>query len=478
MKAKVPKCHSFALHSSTAKAYNPNLSLCGQPIHFIGTQGIKFLGTTVQVPSDSQTIRENISSKLSTMLEKVDAVPVSSQQKLLLYQAAVCPRLNWDFTVNTLPISWVMSRLEATATRFLKKWVGLARPADPSRLYLPKAEGGLGLPSISAVYRKQQASVASLLLTSSDPTVQHTTKLAIEKERRLCRPLHQPLLEVREIWQGDPGISRKSLTKRARAQVTADDAERRLDHAKGLQHQGQLLRATDSEAASIWANAVLQLPPQVMKFSLNGAQDTLPHNANLALWRSKDGVSDACRLCGIRQTLLHVLNQCPVALTLRRYNTRHDAVLQVIESGIKPFLSGQDHLMADLRSHHPYVFPPFICHTDLRPDLVIWNTASRKVYLIELTICYETRYIEAHTLKQNKYVDLVEAIREVGAYRPELITLEVGSRGPFHPLGFNTLRSHLKVPAKEWNNILLNVTKTVIMESYSIWTTRNWTDPD
>ena len=140
----------------------------------------------------------------------------------------------------------------------------------------------------------------------------------------------QPLLEVREIWQGDPGISSKSLTKRARAQVTEDDAERRLDHVKGLQHQGEHLRATDSEGASTWANAVLQLPPQVMKFSLNGAQDTLPHNANLALWRSKDGVSDACRLCGIWQTLPHVLNQCPVALTLRCYNTRHDAVLQVI----------------------------------------------------------------------------------------------------------------------------------------------------
>ena len=81
------------------------------------------------------------------------------------------------------------------ATRFLKKWVALARPADPSRLYLPTTEGGLGLPAISTCYQKQQASVASLLLTSPDPIIQHTAKLAVMKEENLRRPLHRPMLE-------------------------------------------------------------------------------------------------------------------------------------------------------------------------------------------------------------------------------------------------------------------------------------------
>ena len=131
----------------------------------------------------------------------------------------------------------------------------------------------------------------------------------------------------------------------------------------------------------------------------------------------------------------------PFVFTQRWYNTRHDAGVQVVESGIKSFLSDQDHLMANLHSHHPYVFPLRICHTDLRPDLVIWNTASHKVYLINPAICYKTRYIEAHTLKQNKYMDLVEDIREVGAYRPQLITLKVDSQGPFHLLGCSRLRT-------------------------------------
>ena len=52
-----------------------------------------------------------------------------------------------DGVVNVFPNSWVSSTLETKATRFLKEWIGLAKPVDPSRLYL----GGLGLPAISTI---------------------------------------------------------------------------------------------------------------------------------------------------------------------------------------------------------------------------------------------------------------------------------------------------------------------------------------
>ena len=90
------------------------------------------------------------------------------------------------------------------------------------------------------------------------------------------------MLEVREIWQHDPGTSRKSLLKRAKAQI---DADRRPERAKSLPHQGQLLHATESKAASKRSSVVLQLPPEVLRFSLNAAQDTVPRDANLAMWR-------------------------------------------------------------------------------------------------------------------------------------------------------------------------------------------------
>ena len=45
-----------------------------------------------------------------------------------------------------------------------------------------------------------------------------------------------------------------------------------------------------------------------MKFALNATSDMLPHNANLSLWRKSDNLSAACKLCGERQILCHILN--------------------------------------------------------------------------------------------------------------------------------------------------------------------------
>ena len=96
---------------------------------------------------------------------------------------------------------------------------------------------------------------------------------------------------------------------------------------------------------------------------------------------------------------LNVLNQCPITLHLRKYNTRHDAVLEVIESGIKSLLSDSDSLTVDLHSHQPYTFSPHIVYTDLHSDLVFQNASKEMVCLVELTICFKTRYEEAHSLK-------------------------------------------------------------------------------
>jgi len=89
---------------------------------------------------------------------------------------------------------------------------------------------------------------------------------------------------------------------------------------------------------------------------------------------------------------------------------------------------------------------------------------------VELTICYR--------LKVKKYTDLMEEIKEAGIYSPELITLEVGSRGPCYLVGFDNLKAYLSAPTKEWDTLLLCIIRTVLVESHKIWTMRNWRDSD
>ena len=113
---------------------------------------------------------------------------------------------------------------------------------------------------------------------------------------------------------------------------------------------------------AVWAEAVQGLPDEQFKFALNAAHDTLPHNANLHLWKKKD--HDTCTLCGDdHQNLVHVHNSCRVARNLRQYNERHDAVLALLYEAVKEHLPDTTSSTVDLISPD-YSFPCHIVATD------------------------------------------------------------------------------------------------------------------
>ena len=162
MRAKPAKCHNLGIRASTGKSFDPALTINGQPIPFIRNEAIKFLGRVIQVPPNIRTIKNQVLNKLTRMLEIVDGTPVMKEQKLRLYRAGICPRMSWDLAINNLPLSWVTGTLEAAATRFLKRWSGLAKTADTARLYLPQSQGGLNLPPISLLYKQQVSQACQL----------------------------------------------------------------------------------------------------------------------------------------------------------------------------------------------------------------------------------------------------------------------------------------------------------------------------
>ena len=93
--------------------------------------------------------------------------------------------------------------------------------------------------------------------------------------------------------------------RRAKEAVKSAEVAECLEHFGSLIHQGDLHRLMERYAATLWSETVQKLPPEALKFALNAFQDTLPHNANLAIWRRSEGLSSHCKLCGERQTLAH-----------------------------------------------------------------------------------------------------------------------------------------------------------------------------
>ena len=295
MNPKIPKSCSLAIQASTGTPFDPELSLNDAPIPYLGDSTINFLGDPVSIVRKKMDIRQSVKRKLEVLLQRVDASLVTRQQKLRLYKLAVCPRLTWELSINSFPITYVEKELMVLATRYLKKWAGLAKPADPSCLYLPKSTGGLELPSLVTTYKKLQTSKTTALMMSHDSTVCHLASSLTRREREKQREAFRPYREVVEVLKEEPGAPRKAITRKVKDTIQKQEDEAKLEHSRNLQVQGQMLRVFERDSATTWVNAVMQLPEHMFKFAQNAIKDTLPHNSNLYLWRKVK--SKECTLC-------------------------------------------------------------------------------------------------------------------------------------------------------------------------------------
>ena len=93
-----------------------------------------------------------------------------------------------------------------------------------------------------------------------------------------------------------------------------------------------------------------------------------------------------------------------MAIRLRRYNVRHDKILQKISLFVRAHLAPSPSMVVDIGEG--YAFPIHTVPTDLRPDLV-WEDNARILYVVELIVCYETNFGEAAERKMAKYINLV-----------------------------------------------------------------------
>ena len=171
----------------------------------------------------------------------------------------------------------------------------------------------------------------------------------------------------------------------------------------------------------------------------------------------------------------HILNNCKVALNLRRYNNRHDEILRTISSFVQKQVPDDVTVLTDLPNGDQYQFPSSLTLTDLHPDLVAYSNLTKSVTMVELTVCYETNFKDAQSRKEEKYMELVEEIEQKG-FVVDLITVEVGSRGFINQDSFYHLNGTLGATKRELMGLMLSVSEAAIRGSFEIWIGRNTTN--
>ena len=253
--------------------------------------------------------------------------------------------------------------------------------------------------------------------------------------------------------------------------VYSDSHESQKLHLDTLIKQGDYLKFAEQEKLDPnWQSVVYNLPKGTMKFLLNSFTNTLPTGDNLKLWGKN--FSDKCHLCKNRESTLHCLNGCKVALEQQRFTWRHNNIVNYIVNSVD---ITRFKVLSDLpgfQTSNGGSLPPSMTVTTLKPDIVILDEKNKKAVIYELTVPFERNIDRQHTYKSNKYAHLETDIK---TYSTKVVAFEVGSRGGLtseNTKRLGDMHTHLMQTHTKKKHFVNNVKSLAIMSSYYIFTAR------
>ena len=146
----------------------------------------------------------------------------------------------------------------------------------------------------------------------------------------------------------------------------------------------------------------IEIAKNIFNFTVRYINNSLPTRQNLAR-RVLLPTSD-CRQCLAPETLLHVVAGCQSYL--ERFTWRHDSVLNFLAMNLQTV--NDSCLYVDLPG---YKSPSIITGDTYRPDLLL-PTSSRCLYIIELTVGFESNLQKNVERKKSKYKELISEQKE------------------------------------------------------------------
>jgi hypothetical protein len=128
-------------------------------------------------------------------------------------------------------------------------------------------------------------------------------------------------------------------------------------------------------------------------------------------------------------------------------------------------------LLVDLDTEN-IIFPPEIYSTPLRPDIIIWSSISKQVFLIELTCPAEEGIEPAQIRKEARYAPLQREIKSANSsWSVTVMTIEAGARG-FVARTIPRFLNRLGLPPRQINRVCKDISTLVSRCTYTIYLAR------
>lgn len=273
-----------------------------------------------------------------------------------------------------------------------------------------------------------------------------------------------------ETWDREKKKLVEEIKESVKCIVRVDSEEKQSEHLRKLISQSEFLKFSQQEQSDYtWKGFIYNLKKGTMKFLLNSMINTLPTQSNLKLWNKS--TTDKCLLCKNKETTLHILSGCKVALNQDRYTWRHDNVVRYISESVD---KSKFEVLSDVdgfKNENGKTIPSFLTITADRPDIVILDKKNKKVGIFELTVPFESNIKERNTFKNNKYAYL---LKDIQVYEPTVCAFEIGARGFITSENKARLSLIHKFCDKtiKLKNFLDNISSIVMNSSYYIYNCR------
>ena len=325
MEAKPKKCRALALkrfatndkgpfkalQKAQYSSFDPKISISGEPIQNIGDDLFKFLGRKIRYDLDETIPRKEATDLFNGRLHIVDELLIKGPDKAWLYAHLVIPRIQWYMQIYNFPVS-VGETWTATTTKYLKKWLGLAKAANPDILFRSIEHHGINLPHPKYTLKQAQVTRSLIVSTSPDPNVKAAHDLQnmkvqgrvrfapeVELQKKLSQIEHEAKFPKQNHgrqglgWTQRQNVSLKENLRR----ILREDAEhdRRLKDST-LSRQSQHLNYADVLPWDLGLGAMCKQAPNTVKFRINAVANTLACPSNRRLWGMTPHAK--CGLCG------------------------------------------------------------------------------------------------------------------------------------------------------------------------------------
>ena len=455
---RVDKCSTFGIKKASTSSiqFLPKLILNNTVIPPIDIEkSFRYLGRYFNFSMNNKQHMSDLLDTTDSLMSKINDLPCHPKNKLLLYHRFLLSKLSWNLTIADISKTWIIDNLDSIVSKYIRQWLELPISATLSSLIINKSKYGISLilPSIKFI--------------QCQTTIRNTLKSS-------------PNNDIKDLWKDTSyhtniQYDQYRNTKYALKSIQTNH-EDRINHE--LLSQGfvisSILKYSLSRTSSLWSKVQECLPKNIFNFTIKYLNNTLATRKNLHKWSLSQ--SPSCSFCLQSETLQHIVSSCKSYLDHGRYNWRHNSVLLCLSKSLS-YLPDWS-IYADLPS---FSSPSLISGDTFRPDLILHNKHTNAIYILELTVGFESNLKTNSERKFNRYRPLVHSLSS--SYQEvKFVNVSMSALGALDSScdSLMELLEDLDFSEKLRKRLISKIMNIAIRCTYFIFCRRNkeWTDPN